>query len=92
MSDTPQQKQVKIHISPEKQVGQYANLVSITIADNEMVLDFAQMMPNAEQAELVSRVVMTPQVGKNFMSAFQNAILDFDIARQNTKDGGKKAA
>lgn len=81
-----EQKQVQINIPADKQMGVYSNVVSITVAENEMVLDFAQVMPNGNGGELVSRVILSPQVGKNFMSAFQNAILDFDIARQKRKD------
>lgn len=82
-----QQTPISVNIPADKQNGSYANLVSITIADNEVVIDFAMAMPNGSNtAELVSRVIMSPQVAKNFMSAFQNAILDFDIARQKRKD------
>ena len=83
---------IKINVPTDKAAGAYCNLVSITIGENEMILDFAQMMPNKADAELVSRVVMTPQVGKNFMSAFQNAILDFGIAQQKRNDAGKDIA
>lgn len=81
----PKANQVQIRVNPEQQTGVYSNLVSITIADNEVVLDFAMSMPNTSAADVVSRVIMSPQVAKNFMSAFQNAILDFDIAREKRK-------
>lgn len=83
MSD---QKPLNIHVPDDKRTGVYANLVSITIADNEVALDFVQVVPNAEGGELVSRVIVSPFVARNFMSAFQNAILDFDIAKEKRKN------
>lgn len=85
MSDTTKKPPVRIEVPKELARGVYSNLVSITVADNEVVLDFAMMMPNGQDGEVVSRVVMTPTVAKNFMSAFQNALLDFDIARNKRK-------
>jgi len=82
MSDTTKKPPVRMEVPKELARGVYSNMVSITVAENEVILDFAMMMPNGQDAEVVSRVVLTPQVAKNFMSAFQNALLDFDIARK----------
>lgn len=81
-----EQKPLNIRVPEEKRIGVYANLVSITIADNEVALDFVQVVPNGEGGDLVSRVIVSPFVARNFMSAFQNAILDFDIAKGKRKE------
>jgi SulP family sulfate permease len=36
------QKEIQVHISPDKVQGIYSNLVSITIGHNEVIIDFAE--------------------------------------------------
>jgi len=77
MSDS-QKRNVSLHIKPDIAAGNYANLATVTIGKNEVILDFAFFMPNSERAEVTNRVVLSPSVAKNFLSAFQNAMIDFE--------------
>lgn len=72
--------EITINIPPQKLAGHYSNLASITIGKNEVIVDFAFMLPsqNPPAGELVERIIMTPEVARNFLSAFQNAVLDFE--------------
>lgn len=78
--DSDKKTSLTIRMPNEMQKGVYANIVSVTVGVNEIVIDFAFQLPVLGQshAEGVSRVVLSPDVGKKFLSAFQNAVLDFE--------------
>lgn len=69
-----------INVPAHEIAGVYSNVASITIGKNEVIMDFAFLLPAQEShtGELVKRIIMTPEVAKNFLSAFQNAVLDFE--------------
>ena len=72
-------KGITLEIPKELRSGKYANMVSVTIGQNEVVIDFAFMLPSNEPtAEVVQRVILSPHVAKSFLSAFQNAVLDYE--------------
>ena len=55
-----EQKELKINIAQDKAQGVFANLALIAHTPTEFVLDFAQLMPGVPQANVVARVVVTP--------------------------------
>ncbi len=65
--------------------GTYANVVSVHVNGNEVVLDFGYLLPNSKpQAISVnSRVNMSHGTAKQFMTMLQNAMLDFDNKNKN---------
>ena len=72
-----------LRMSDEKMQGAYSNVVSVTVGPHDVLLDFAFLPPTTEQdknpeALLVQRIIMTPDVAKRFLSAFSNAVLDFE--------------
>lgn len=73
----PQSIQITV---PEKaRSGVYSNAVSVTINDNEVVLDMGYMIPNVRPMtiEVVSRVNMSHRTAEQFVSILQNSILDY---------------
>lgn len=77
---------VTIRMPNEMMKGVYANLVSINMNRSEIVLDFAFILPGTKEAHASSRVVMTHDTGKKFLSLLQNGILDLENARSIKKD------
>jgi hypothetical protein len=73
-----EQKQLSINIAPDKQQGVFANLALIAHTPTEFVLDFAQMMPGLQQANVVARVVVTPDQVKKILAALQNNISQYE--------------
>lgn len=73
-----EQKQLKINISPDKQQGVFANLALIAHTPTEFVLDFAQLMPGVPQANVVARVVVTPDQAKKILGALGNNIGQYE--------------
>ncbi len=56
----------------------YANGVIVTQTHSEIVLDFAQIMPNDPRARVVSRIVMTPANAKLFLKALTQNLERFE--------------
>jgi hypothetical protein len=73
-----EQKELKINITPDKQQGVFANLALIAHTPTEFVLDFAQLMPGVPQANVVARVVVTPDQAKKILGALQNNIGQYE--------------
>ena len=72
------EKELKINIAPDKAQGVFANLALIAHTPTEFVLDFAQMMPGIQQANVVARVVVTPDQAKKILGALQNNIGQYE--------------
>jgi hypothetical protein len=60
----------------------YANLTIINHSASEIILDFAQVMPNQSKSKVQSRVVMTPLNAKLFLRA-----LTENLQRYETRYG-----
>lgn len=60
--------QVKIEV-PADLDATYANFVVITHSPSEIILDFAQILPQKPQARIQTRVVMTPLNAKLLLRA-----------------------
>ena len=77
-SSSEEQKELKINIAPDKAQGVFANLALIAHTPTEFVLDFAQLMPGIQQANVVSRIVVTPDQAKKLLGALQNNIGQYE--------------
>lgn len=73
-----EEKKLNINITPDKAQGVFANLALIAHTPTEFVLDFAQIMPGIQQANIVSRVVVTPDQAKKILGALQNNIAQYE--------------
>ena len=73
-----EQKELKINIAPDKAQGVFANLALIAHTPTEFVFDFAQLMPGMPQANVVTRVVVTPDQAKKFLAALGNNISQYE--------------
>ena len=72
------EQKLNINITPEKAQGVFANLALIAHTPTEFVLDFAQIMPGVPQANVVARVVVTPDQAKKILGALQNNIAQYE--------------
>jgi hypothetical protein len=73
-----EQNQLKINIAQDKAQGVFANLALIAHTPTEFVLDFAQIMPGVPQANVVARVIVTPDQAKKILAALQNNIGQYE--------------
>ena len=65
---------MNISIAPDKTAGTYSNLAIIAHTKSEFILDFASMMPGLQQANVQSRIIMTPDNAKRLLAALQDNI------------------
>lgn len=78
MSDNEQQDKLKINIREEVANGRYSNLAIINHGSDEFVLDFVFVQPGNPQAEVVSRVLLSPGHAKRFLQALGNNIEKYE--------------
>lgn len=64
----PKRGQIKVHL-PGDLDPIYANLALITHSPSEIVMDYAQVMPQNPRARVKARVVMTPTNAKFLLRA-----------------------
>ena len=72
------EQKLNINITPDKAQGVFANLALIAHTPTEFVLDFAQIMPGIQQANVVARVVVTPDQAKKILGARQNNLAQYE--------------
>ena len=70
--------QLSIEIKPDIAKGVYSNLALLTHSPTEFVVDFVSNLPGFPKAEVVSRVVMTPETAKRLMLALQDNVAKYE--------------
>lgn len=76
MADTKQQ--IDIELGEDVAQGTYSNLVVISHSPSEFIMDFIRMMPGVPKAKVKSRIVMTPEHAKRFLSALRDNIAKYE--------------
>ena len=71
-------KQLTFELKPEVAGGTYSNLAMITHSHSEFILDFAKVLPGLPKAEVVSRVIMTPEHCKRLCAALNDNIAKYE--------------
>ena len=69
MADTPQEpeRQINIHIEPEKMAGHYANFANVSHSDYEFTLTFARVDHEVEDDVIPGVVVSRINLSARFM-------------------------
>ena len=73
-----EEKKMNISLSPDKAAGQYSNLAVIAHSQNEFVVDFAGILPGMQQANVLSRIIMTPENAKRLLFALQDNLAKYE--------------
>ena len=77
MSDSRKPKQIQVE-SPKDMKPTYSNFAIIHHNYNEIVIDFAHIMPNMPQAQVQMRVVMTPYHAKLLLQALTHNLQNYE--------------
>ncbi len=81
MSDVPPRPMVPqfppLEIPPDLKV-QYVNLVRIAHSPSELVFDFAHLLPGTTQANVCSRIIMSPLGAKLFERALAENLSKYE--------------
>ena len=84
-------QKININLTPEMAEGTYANLAIIAHSNSEFVMDFVRMMPGQKNANVQSRVIMTPDNAKKLLFALQENIAKFEKQNGTIKINGTPA-
>lgn len=71
-------QQLDIELNREVAQGTYANLAIISHSTSEFILDFVRVMPGMPKADVMSRVIMTPEHIKRLMLALQDNVRKYE--------------
>ena len=86
-----EEQKLNINLTPEMAEGTYANLAIIAHSNSEFVMDFVRMMPGQKNANVQSRVIMTPDNAKKLLFALQENIAKFEKQNVTIKINGTPA-
>lgn len=74
----PERKEIKIELSPDVAQGKYANLAAISHGPAEFFIDHICIAPNAGQAKVQARIIMTPENAKQLLFALNDNIKKYE--------------
>jgi len=77
--------QLNIELTEDIAEGVYSNLAIITHSNTEFVLDFIRVMPGIPKAKVKSRIVLTPEHAKRFLSALADNVEKFEAVNGRIK-------
>ena len=63
-----EEQKLNINLSPEVAEGTYSNLAIVAHSSSEFVVDFVRMMPGQKNANVQSRIIMTPENTKKLLA------------------------
>ena len=70
--------QLQIQIRPEIAEGKYCNLAMVGHSPNDFIIDCAFVAPGMPQAQVVSRVILSPENAKKLMFALTDNVKRFE--------------
>jgi hypothetical protein len=71
-------RQLNIELGDEESQGIYSNLAMITHSPQEIIIDFARVMPGAAKTKVLSRIIMTPAHAKMLHKALEDNIKKYE--------------
>lgn len=72
------QRQLQIEIGEKESEGIYANLAMIAHSPQEIIIDFARVMPGAPKTKVLSRIIMTPAHAKLLKRAIEDNLKKYE--------------
>ncbi len=70
--------EISIELKEDVAQGIYSNLAIITHSSAEFVLDFVRMVPGMPKAQVMSRIILTPEHAKRLMQALADNINKYE--------------
>ncbi len=74
----PKQQQLNIEIGEKESEGIYSNLALIVHSPQEIIIDFARVMPGIQKSKVYARIIMTPAHAKMLLKALDDNIKKFE--------------
>src|SRR5918992_4099904 len=86
MEETPRERHINIHFSPEIMAGHYANFANVSHSDYEFTITFARVDHEVEEEEVPGVVVTRVSLAPRFMRELIDAMAD-NYSRWETREG-----
>ena len=86
MSEKTKKDGLNIELKEEIASGIYSNLAIINHSSSEFVVDFVQMMPGMNKAQVKSRIILTPQHAKRLIKAISDNVAKYESIHGQIKD------
>ena len=86
MSEKRKKDGLNIELKEEIASGTYSNLAIINHSSSEFVVDFVQMMPGMNKAQVKSRIILTPQHAKRLIKAISDNVAKYETINGQIKD------
>ena len=86
MSEKRKKMGLNIELKEEIASGIYSNLAVINHSSSEFVVDFVQMMPGMNKAQVKSRIILTPQHAKRLIKAISDNVAKYESNHGQIKD------
>ena len=71
-------RQLNIEIGEKESEGIYSNLALIAHSPQEIIIDFARVMPGALKTKVLSRIIMTPAHAKMLNKALEENLKKYE--------------
>ncbi|MBI4835940.1 MAG: DUF3467 domain-containing protein [Candidatus Abawacabacteria bacterium] len=83
-----QQNVINVQVKDEMQAGVYANAASVSVKENDILIDFGYILPgvNPTTIKVMARVNLSHVTAEQFLGVFQNALLDFRNQKKEQKN------
>ena len=78
MTENNPEKKINLNISKDIANGSYNNIIITSYTKEEFVLDFGFIKPNNPQADIQSRIIITPKNAKNLADTLQENIKNYE--------------
>lgn len=79
------QGQINITLKEEVAQGVYSNLAVITHSSSEFIVDFIRIMPGVTNADVKSRIILTPEHAKRLLLALKDNLTKFEAVHGEIK-------
>ncbi len=73
-----EEKKLSLNVPVDKAAGTYSNLAVIAHSQTEFIIDFASSLPGMQQANVQSRIIMTPENAKRLLFALQDNLAKYE--------------
>jgi len=75
-----EKKQIKVQVqlTDEKAQGNYSNLALVNHSENEFILDFLFLQPQAPKAKVNDRVILSPKNAKRLLMTLRDNIAKYE--------------
>jgi len=72
------QGNIKIELPDDEGIIAYSNFAIVSHSPEEVVIDFARILPGRDEAKIVSRIIMTPKNAKMFADAIHSNVQNYE--------------